>query len=148
MISCNYMNSETKQTYFVQCRTFFSDMKRLLTTPSPMVFLTELREEPLRQRHAGMTGIFATSKNLGELLGRLIAAQEEITPEQVTVAYIEEQRQKRFYPNTRYNLGSDSGERICTREELDAIERQVDKALERILNPAIVAEPALAALYF
>lgn len=69
------------------------------------------------------------------LITRLIAEQEGIPEEKVTVEYIREQREKRFYPNTRYNIGSDYGGydavglKFSTIQELLDLESRADKFL-------------------
>lgn len=76
--------------------------------------------------------------SLDDLLRKLIAAQEGIDPEQVTVEYIRKQRERRFYPSTRYSIGSkyggydSTGLIFLTREELEAIERRVDAELAKL----------------
>ena len=46
---------------------------------------------------------------LETLLRHLIAAQDGIRPEEVTIDYIQGRREKLFYPHTRYNMDSKYG---------------------------------------
>jgi len=75
-------------------------------------------------------------KNLDSVFTRLIAEKEGIQPDKVTVAYIHAQREKRFYPKTRYNIGTEysgyntTGLKILTSNEFDEIEDRVDKFLQ------------------
>jgi hypothetical protein len=69
--------------------------------------------------------------HLEELLQELIAAQDGVRPQDVTVDYIQNQREKRFYPNTRNDGDSKYGGynsrrlRFLSRNEFDAISEKV-----------------------
>ena len=77
---------------------------------------------------------------VSELESRLshdIAQLDGIRPEDVTVAYIHEQREKKIYPTTKFDIGSDysaygTGLKFYTLEQLDFIEKLVDELLEKI----------------
>jgi hypothetical protein len=76
--------------------------------------------------------------SLEELLQELIAVQDGIRPEDVTVDYIQHQREKRFYPSTRYDIDSKYGGydsrrmRFLSRDEFDSISDRVDAELARL----------------
>jgi len=78
------------------------------------------------------------SVSLDELLNHLISFQEGITPGEVTVEYIRDQREKRFYPKVRYEIGTDyggydlTGLTVKTRNEFDEIERSIETDLTGI----------------
>ena len=77
---------------------------------------------------------------LETLFRQLIAAQDDIRPEDVTLDYIRSQRERRFYPNTRYDTDSRYGGydsrrlRFLSRNELDEVSEQVAKRLADILR--------------
>jgi hypothetical protein len=68
----------------------------------------------------------------------LIAEKEGIKPEQVTVSYIREQREKRLYKTIRYNIGSEyggydlTGLKVFTGDELDDFEKHADEFFNSI----------------
>lgn len=66
-------------------------------------------------------------ESLGTFLSKKIAEVDGINPEDVTVAYIHEQREKRFYPDTRYD--APQGLVSLTRNELDKLEESIDKVI-------------------
>ncbi len=70
-------------------------------------------------------------EGLDTFLTNLIAKKEGISPEEVTIEYIHEQREKKIYPNTRYECGS--GLTSYTRKELEEIQEKVDAEMEAIL---------------
>ncbi len=74
---------------------------------------------------------------LGSFFARIVAQRDGILPEQVTAAYIDEQREKKIYPTTKFDIGSDgraygTGLRFYTLQQFDKIEKLVDKILEEI----------------
>lgn len=75
------------------------------------------------------------AETLGVFLDRLIAARDGIRPEEVTLRYIHEQREKRLYPATRYEIGSSyggytiAGLRFLTLNEYKEIEERVEAKL-------------------
>ena len=71
-----------------------------------------------------------SAKLIDEYFSGLIAEREGISPEEVTVAYIHEQREKRIYPNIRYYS---PGLRSFSRNELDQLQEKVDAEIEAIL---------------
>jgi len=64
-------------------------------------------------------------KGLEDLFNGLIAEKDGIQKSEVTVEYIKKQREKKFYPTTRYNIGTDyggydhTGLKFMTRQEID-----------------------------
>ncbi|MFH1787224.1 MAG: hypothetical protein ABH811_00305 [archaeon] len=56
-------------------------------------------------------------------LKNLIAKAEGINPEDVTVTYIHEQREKNIYPNVRYDCPEELI--LMTRNEFDELEKAV-----------------------
>jgi len=76
-----------------------------------------------------------SKESLGELLNRLIATQENIRPEEVTVEYIQKQRESRLYPTTRYNISTEyggydpNGLEFFTQDELCSIQKRVEEEL-------------------
>ncbi len=68
-------------------------------------------------------------------LKQLIADKDGIKPEQVSVRYIHEQREKYLYKTKRYDIGSDyggyelSGLTVLTGTELDEIDGRAEKFL-------------------
>lgn len=75
-------------------------------------------------------------ESLAQLLNRLIAEKDRITPEQVTVAYIRHQREKLFYGSSRYNISSSYGGHSLigltslTRNESDRITKIIDEIIQ------------------
>jgi len=77
---------------------------------------------------------------VSELESRLthdIAQLDGVRPEDVTVAYIHEQREKKIYPITKFDTCSScsaygSGLKFYTLGQLDFIEKLVDEILEKI----------------
>jgi hypothetical protein len=75
---------------------------------------------------------------LEELLTRLIATQEGIRQDEVTVEYIHEQRKQHLYPTIRYDIGTEyggystEGLKFFTQDELEDIEQQVDRQLAKL----------------
>jgi len=75
------------------------------------------------------------NESLDAKLTRLICEEEGIPPEELTVSYIHEQREKRFYPTTRYDVDSDYGGystvglKVFTGKELSELRRRVHKKL-------------------
>ena len=75
---------------------------------------------------------------LEQWITRLIADREGIEPREVTLDYIQREREKRFYPRSRYAVGTDYGGynahglEVLTREEIAAIEEEVDAALNEL----------------
>ena len=76
------------------------------------------------------------SESLDEKLTRLICEHEGISPDELTIDYIHKQREKRFYPNTRYDLDSiyggysTIGLKVYTLNELNEIKNQVHKKMD------------------
>ena len=77
---------------------------------------------------------------LETLFRQLIAAQDGVRPEDVTLDYIRSQREKRFYPSTRYDTDSRYGGydsrrlRSLSRNELDEVAAEVNSRLASILH--------------
>jgi hypothetical protein len=75
-------------------------------------------------------------ESLEDFLTRRIATEEKINPDEVTVEYIHEQRKKRYYPNTRYNIGSDysgyihTGLKFLTGVEIEEIKKGADRFIK------------------
>jgi hypothetical protein len=80
-------------------------------------------------------GVAKKLEEVDSYLKCLIAEKEGISPEQVSVRYIHEQREKRIYKTKRYDIGSDyggydsSGLTVLTGEQLDEIDDRADKFL-------------------
>ena len=78
--------------------------------------------------------------SLTTLLNHLIAAQDGVRPEDVTPTYIHQERERRFYRSTRYDVDSRYGGydsrrlRSITRDEFDAIARRVSSQLSKIFG--------------
>jgi hypothetical protein len=78
--------------------------------------------------------------SLETLLQELIAAQDDVRPEDVTLDYIRSQREKRFYPTVRYETDSRYGGydsrrlRSLSRNELDEVADQVTRRLKEVLG--------------
>jgi len=77
------------------------------------------------------------TESFESLLLRLIAEKEGIEPKEVTISYIHQQREKRFYPTTRYDIGTESyggydstGLTFFTEKEFEQIEEEVDRFLK------------------
>ena len=79
-------------------------------------------------------------ESLDTLLRELIAAQDDVRPEEVTLDYIREQREKRFYPSVRYDTDSRYGGynsrrlRSLTRDELDEVAAHVTERLKEVVG--------------
>jgi hypothetical protein len=76
-------------------------------------------------------------ESLDSLFTRLIAEKEGVATEKITVEYIRQQREKRFYPFMRYDIGCDYGGydddlHFYTRDEFDEIEKKVDEVMSHI----------------
>ena len=92
------------------------------------------------RRSKDVMDVFQQYKNapLGTLLRHLIAAQDGIRPEEVTIDYIQGKREELFYPTTRYNVDSQYGGydsrrlKFLTRNEFDSIAKQVEEELARL----------------
>jgi len=71
---------------------------------------------------------------LESLFTRLIAQRDGIPEVQVTAAYIHRQREERFYPHTKYDLGymRVPGLRFFTRNQLEKISMLMDELLGHI----------------
>lgn len=65
---------------------------------------------------------------LNEYLKNLIAKKDCVKPEEVTLQYIHNQREKRIYPNTRYDCPI--GLKSFTRNELEQLEEAVDNYMK------------------
>jgi len=65
-------------------------------------------------------------ENIETYLTRLISEADGVRPEEVTVEYIRQQREKRIYPDTRFEP-TDYGLFSFTRRELDKIEMLADE---------------------
>lgn len=81
-------------------------------------------------------------ESLESYLTRLIAKTDNIREEDVTVEYIEKQRNQLIYPEVRHEIGSDyggydgSGLTFYTRRELDEMEESVDSRLRELIATA------------
>ena len=60
--------------------------------------------------------------SLDEYLSHLIAEVDGVKPEEVTIAYILKQRQKRFYPKDRNRLS------------LNQLEESIDESIQTIIG--------------
>jgi hypothetical protein len=75
---------------------------------------------------------------LEEWITILIADREGIPPSEVTLEYIQQQREQRFYPIARYAIGTEYGGynshalEVLSRAQLSAIEREVKTALDAL----------------
>jgi hypothetical protein len=75
-------------------------------------------------------------ESLDDFLVRRIAEEEGVSPDEITVEYIHEQRKKRYYPTTRYNIGSDysgyihTGLRFLTGQEIEEIKKRADRFIK------------------
>lgn len=80
------------------------------------------------------------SESLDEYLTRLISEKEGIKREEVTVEYMHQQRMNKIYPKAKFEIGSDyggydtTGLAVYSRDELDDIEKSVDKELKKITS--------------
>jgi hypothetical protein len=83
-----------------------------------------------------MSNIEKTKRKTEEWLTCLIAENDKVPLDMVTVGYIEEQRQKRFYGSTRYNIGSSFGGHNLTgllslpKNKLDEIEKTINEIVQ------------------
>ncbi len=82
-----------------------------------------------------------TTERADELLKRLIASQDGVQPEEVTIAYMRQQRAQTFYPNSRYAPGLNRSEydtptmQFLSQEEFEAIKRDVRAKLAKLKQP-------------
>jgi hypothetical protein len=82
-----------------------------------------------------MTPSMVCAEPLEQLFTELIASRLGITPGEVTLEYIQAQREARFYPESRYAVGTDYGGYnshgldVLSREEIARIECDVDAKL-------------------
>ena len=75
--------------------------------------------------------------DLDRIFRERIAELDGVKPEEVTVEYIRQQREKRIYPDARFNIYSSY---VCggiglahfTRNELNRVERGVDEIMKMI----------------
>lgn len=74
-------------------------------------------------------------QELDAYLTKLIAAQEGIDQEKITVSYIQEQREKLIYKTKRFDISSQyggydlTGLKVLTRQELEAIDDRANRFL-------------------
>jgi len=113
---------------------FFSahnvEQQRALWTDEELLNASLRLEQPIESPKPAVS--------LDEYLTSLIAAEDGVSPETVTVEYIREQREHRFYPSTRYNIGSSyggydgTGLKFLTQEEFEALDQRLDAELAKI----------------
>ena len=73
-------------------------------------------------------------ETLDGLLTHIIAEKDGVSEAEVTVEYIRQQRSKRFYPTTKYNIGSSYGG--YNHGQLESLNRQeIDRLIERANEP-------------
>lgn len=100
-----------------------------------MLFL-RTRSVPYNTTKATME--FGMLREMEEFLNQLIARTEGIRPEDVTSEYMRLQREWRFYPDMRYDIGSDPGmlniqpPKFLTEHEMDAVEEHVERKLREL----------------
>lgn len=77
---------------------------------------------------------------LSEFFARLVAARDGISPDRVTPGYIAGLRQRRIYPDARFEGGSEyggyTGDRLVhlTRNEIDKLSLSVERELDSLLD--------------
>jgi hypothetical protein len=77
------------------------------------------------------------SETLEQYLTRLIAMDEGVSPEEVTLEFIRKKREERIYPNERYSICTDYGGyrsgnlEVLTREELSRREKETYEWLKQ-----------------
>lgn len=77
-------------------------------------------------------------ESLDERFTRLIANTDNVPPDKVTVQYIQDQREKLYYGDTRYNISSSYGGHnpigltSLTRNESDKIGEIIDEIMQEI----------------
>ena len=71
-------------------------------------------------------------ESLDSYLTRKIVEMDGVEPEDVTVEYIRQQREKKIYPNTRYDVPE--GLISLTRNEWNRLEAHVDEIMKRLTN--------------
>lgn len=117
----------------METKTLFSFFLKNKAAQSVDVWPDQRLEEAVRKFAESLAT--KPEADLGKYLRSLIATEDKIRPEDVTVGYIHCQRKKHLYPTTRYNVGSsyggynEGGLQFMTQIEFDTLTASVDQRM-------------------